>query len=153
MTGPVHEVETSCEKHRNLVTGDAAAAAESETGTKNEEPGTLSCCAYANDLLGQHETISQGGDAFVMLELWPEPTGSSSLSPRRVRSISPLQMSEKADRLLLSEGGFRHGQHLAYDGVRNKPLCNLFVSMLQRMGVEAGAFASGSATLAGLEAG
>jgi len=53
--------------------------------------------------------------------------------------------------ILLAGGGFRHGQHLAYDGLRNKPLCNLFVSMLQRMGVEADAFASGEGTLAGFD--
>lgn len=53
--------------------------------------------------------------------------------------------------VFLAGGGFRHGQHLAYDGIRNVPLCNLFVSMLQRMGVEIGEFASGSGTLAGLE--
>ena len=55
--------------------------------------------------------------------------------------------------ILLAGGGFRHGQHLAYDDLRNKPLCNLYVSMLQRMGVEVGEFGSGQATLTGLEVG
>lgn len=55
--------------------------------------------------------------------------------------------------VLLAGGGFKHGQHLAFDGVRNKPLCKLYVSMLQRMGVEVDAFGSGEGTLAGLEAG
>jgi len=53
--------------------------------------------------------------------------------------------------ILLAGGGFRHGQHLAFDGVRNVPLGNLFVSMLQRTGLEAGEFASGTGTLTGLE--
>jgi hypothetical protein len=35
-------------------------------------------------------------------------------------------------------GGFKHGQHLAFDRERNYPLPNLFVSMLQRMGLEDG---------------
>ena len=39
---------------------------------------------------------------------------------------------------LFAGGGFRHGQHLAFDRSRNYPLPNLFVSMLQRMGIEAG---------------
>jgi hypothetical protein len=53
--------------------------------------------------------------------------------------------------VLLAGGGFRHGRHLAFDGVRNTPLCRLYVSMLQRMGVEADAFASGEGTMTGLE--
>jgi len=73
--------------------------------------------------------------------------------------------------VLLAGGGFRHGQHLGFnpqflDDLRGKnsqsgetihrtantpPLCNLYVSMLQRMGVPVGEFGSGNATLAGLE--
>jgi hypothetical protein len=44
--------------------------------------------------------------------------------------------------LFLAGGGFRHGQHLAFKRDDNKPLSNLFVSMLQRMGVDAEAFGS-----------
>lgn len=51
----------------------------------------------------------------------------------------------------LAGGGFRHGQHLAFDQQNNTPLCNLYVSMLQQLGVEAGSFASGKTTLRGLE--
>jgi hypothetical protein len=39
--------------------------------------------------------------------------------------------------VLLAGGGFKHGQHLAFDQENNLPLCNLFVSMLQRMDIEA----------------
>jgi hypothetical protein len=53
--------------------------------------------------------------------------------------------------VLLAGGGFKHGRHLAFDGVRNTPLCRLYVSMLQRMGVESETFSSGEGTLAGLE--
>jgi len=49
--------------------------------------------------------------------------------------------------VLLAGGGFKHGQHLAFDSVRNKPLCNLFVAMLQRLGVEAEAFGSSNGTI------
>ena len=52
---------------------------------------------------------------------------------------------------LFAGGGFRHGQHLAFDPVHNYPLPNLFVSMLQRMGIEADKFASSSGTMRGLE--
>ena len=49
-------------------------------------------------------------------------------------------------------GGFHHGQHLAFDPNNPPPLCNLFVSMLQRLGIEADKFASSTGTLTGLEA-
>lgn len=42
--------------------------------------------------------------------------------------------------VLLAGGGFKHGQHLAFDENKNPPLCNLFVSMLQRMGIDADKF-------------
>lgn len=53
--------------------------------------------------------------------------------------------------VLLAGGGFQHGQHLAFDTENNLPLCNLFVSMLQRMGIEADKFGSSTGTLTGLE--
>jgi hypothetical protein len=53
--------------------------------------------------------------------------------------------------VLLAGGGFKHGQHIAFRRDNNAPLCNLFVSMMQRMGVEADAFASSSGCLTGLE--
>ncbi|MFT4690200.1 MAG: hypothetical protein ACI9OD_002416 [Limisphaerales bacterium] len=52
--------------------------------------------------------------------------------------------------ILLAGGGFRHGQHLAFDGDRNTPLSNLYISMLQQLGVKSAAFSSGSGTLTGL---
>lgn len=52
---------------------------------------------------------------------------------------------------LLAGGGFKHGQHLAFDTKKNYPLTNLHVSLLQRLGVEAGGFSSGTSTMRGLE--
>ena len=52
--------------------------------------------------------------------------------------------------VLLAGGGFKHGQHLAFDTLHNKPLCNLFVSMMQNMGIESAAFGSSGGTLSGL---
>jgi hypothetical protein len=54
--------------------------------------------------------------------------------------------------ILLAGGGFKHGQHLSYDKNNNTPLCNLFVSMLQQLGIETDAFGSSTGTLTGLEA-
>ena len=53
--------------------------------------------------------------------------------------------------VLFAGGGFKHGQHLAFDTERNYPLPNLFVSMLQRMGLEADKFSSSTGTMRGLD--
>src|SRR5207237_7012071 len=53
--------------------------------------------------------------------------------------------------VLLAGGGFKHGQHLAFDQQNNYPLTNLYVSMLQGLGVETNEFSSGRATMRGLE--
>lgn len=55
--------------------------------------------------------------------------------------------------VLLAGGGFRHGQHLAVDPQSPPPLCNLYVSMLQRLGIEADKFGTSTGTLTGLELG
>ena len=57
--------------------------------------------------------------------------------------------------LLLAGGGFRHGQHLRFDkdasGRTVTPASNLFLSMLQRFGVETDEFNLATGTLTGLE--
>jgi hypothetical protein len=52
---------------------------------------------------------------------------------------------------IFAGGGFKHGQHLAFDKDRNYPLPNLFVSMLQRFGLETDKFASSTGTMRGLD--
>lgn len=54
--------------------------------------------------------------------------------------------------VLLAGGGFRHGQHLAFNRERNYPLPNLFVSMLRQLGLEVDRFASSTGTMRGLTA-
>ena len=53
--------------------------------------------------------------------------------------------------VLLAGGGFQHGQHLPFDPNNPPPLCNLFVSMLQRLGLEIDQFGTSTGTLTGLE--
>ena len=53
--------------------------------------------------------------------------------------------------ILFAGGGFKHGQHLAFDKENNYPLPNLFVSMLQRLGLEENSFATSTGTMRGLE--
>ncbi len=53
--------------------------------------------------------------------------------------------------IILAGGGFRHGQHLAFNAANSPPLSNLYVTMLQRLGIEADRFGSSTGTLSGLE--
>jgi len=53
--------------------------------------------------------------------------------------------------VLLCGGGFKHGQHLSFKESENVPLCNLFVSMLQRLGVETESFGTSTGSLRDLE--
>ena len=53
--------------------------------------------------------------------------------------------------VLLAGGGFQHGQHLVFDHDNNYPLSNLYVSMLQRMGIETDRFSTGTGRMNGLE--
>ena len=52
--------------------------------------------------------------------------------------------------ILLAGGGFKHGQHIAGDPKNNTPLGNLFVTMLQRFGVQTDKFGSSTGTINGL---
>ena len=49
--------------------------------------------------------------------------------------------------ILLAGGGFNHGKHIAHEGEHNAPLCNLFVTMLRSVGVEAESFGQSTGAL------
>ena len=53
--------------------------------------------------------------------------------------------------MILAGGGFQHGQHLGFDKSDNYAASNLYVSMLQRLGIETDRFSSGTSTMTGLE--
>lgn len=54
--------------------------------------------------------------------------------------------------MILVGGGFRHGEHKDYPktGSQQTPACNLYVSMLQRFGLEIDQFGTSTGTLKGL---
>jgi len=52
--------------------------------------------------------------------------------------------------VILAGGGFKHGNHLAFDPVNPPPLSNLYVSMLQKTGIPVEKFGSSNGTLPGL---
>jgi hypothetical protein len=55
--------------------------------------------------------------------------------------------------ILFAGGGFKHGEHRAYPekGLGRVPLCNLYLSMLQRFGVETNRFGLSTGTMRDLE--
>lgn len=53
--------------------------------------------------------------------------------------------------VLFAGGGFKHGQHLAFDPNDNYPLPNLYLSMLHRLGMQDKAFATSTGEMTGLE--
>lgn len=53
--------------------------------------------------------------------------------------------------MLLAGGGFKHGQHLAFDTRNNYPLANLHLSMLHRLGIETSAFSTSKGSMRGLD--
>jgi len=94
------------------------------------------------DLLGTLKDTKEEGDNLLdrtMVFL------GSNLGDARSHSVKNLPV-------LLAGGGFRHGQHLAFDPQSPPPLCNVYVSMLQRLGIETDKFGSSTGTLTGLEA-
>jgi hypothetical protein len=54
--------------------------------------------------------------------------------------------------IVLAGGGLKHGEHKVYPakGPDRQPLCNLYLSLLQRFGVEADTFGTSTGTLTGL---
>jgi len=52
--------------------------------------------------------------------------------------------------VLLAGGRFKHGQHLAFDP-SSTPLCNLFVSVLNQLGIDDKSFGTSTGTLKGLD--
>ncbi len=96
--------------------------------------------AWGNLVRRMHETKEAGGTLLdrTMLLLTSNLGNASSHDTKNMPVI-------------IAGGGFKHGQHLAFDRGNNYPLPNLYVSMLQRLGLEKDKFASSTGTMRGLE--
>ncbi|MEP6671099.1 MAG: DUF1552 domain-containing protein [Chthoniobacter sp.] len=92
-------------------------------------------------LFGELKTAHEGSDRLLdrTMILYGSNLGNAST---HVTTNLPV---------LFAGGGFKHGQHLLFDRERNYPLPNLFVSMLQRLGIEADKFATSTGTMKGLD--
>lgn len=84
-----------------------------------------------------------------------EDHGASLLDHTAVLLTSNLGNASSHDNrnmpVLFAGGGFRHGQHLAFDRKSNYPLPNLYLSVLQRTGLEQSRFATSTSTMTGLD--
>jgi hypothetical protein len=92
------------------------------------------------DLLKGLKGVSEGGETLLdrTMVLY-----GSNLGDANAHSTTNMPT-------LLAGGGFQHSGHLSFDRNQNYPLPNLFVSMLQRLGIEADKFASSTGTMTGL---
>lgn len=96
----------------------------------------------------------QFGRFLDQLEAVREPNGKTLLDNTMALLGSGMgnasSHSNKNLPLLLAGGGFKHGQHIRYEK-GTTPAGNLFVSMLQRFGLETDKFNLGTGRLNGLE--
>ncbi|MFK7817796.1 MAG: DUF1552 domain-containing protein [Planctomycetaceae bacterium] len=101
----------------------------------------------------EQSIVAEWGEFLRGLQGIKEP-GGHMLDRTSVLLTSNLGNASNHDNrnmpVLFAGGGFSHGQHLAFDQKRNYPLPNLFVSELQRLGMEVDKFATSTGTFRGL---
>lgn len=102
----------------------------------------------------EKEVVGAWGEFLRQLDEIDESSGSL-LDRTSVLLTSNLGNASSHDNrnmpVLLAGGGFRHGKYLAFDRKRNYPLPNLYLSVLQRTGLEVDRFATSTGTMTGLE--
>ena len=100
------------------------------------------------------EIVRAWGD-FVEQLHGKKESGNTLLSNTSVLLTSNLGNASNHDNrnmpVLLAGGHFRHGQHIGFDQKRNYPLPNLYVNLLQAVGLPIETFRSSTGTLRGLE--
>lgn len=105
---------------------------------REKEEGQLD---VLNGFLGGLKGVAEGGQSLLdrTMVLYGTCMGSAN-------SHSNVNLP-----VLLAGGGFRHGQHLAFDTKSNYPLTNLYLTMLHRLGVDVPEFSTSRGTMRGLE--
>lgn len=90
-------------------------------------------------------------DGFLTRMAQPREAGGRLLDQTSVLFGSNLGNANAHDPsnlpIILAGGGYDHGRHVAYDKRNNIPLCNLFVSLLSKMGIETPSFATSTGKL------
>lgn len=94
-----------------------------------------------SEFLSELEQVKEGHGSLLdrTMVLYGAPMGNAASHDNRNLPI------------LLVGGGFKHAGHLAFDTQRNYPLPNLYVSMLQKLGIPTEKFASSTGTMRGFE--
>jgi hypothetical protein len=92
----------------------------------------------------------------LLAKLGESSEGSGSLLDRTIVLFgSNLGNASSHDNknmpIIVAGGGFQHGQHLAFDPLKNPPLCNLYVQVLRRLGANTDSFGSSNGTIPGFE--
>ena len=99
------------------------------------------------------EILHAWGD-FVRALAQTEDQGATLLDHTSVLLTSNLGNASSHNNrnmpVLFAGGGFKHGQHLAFDRNDNYPLPNLYLSVLQQTGLSTDRFASSTGTMTGL---
>lgn len=108
-----------------------------------------------NELRGHEERQFDALNGFLNALAGTKEQGETLLDRTMVLYGTPMGSANSHSNVnlpvLLAGGGFKHGQHLAFNKENNHPLANLYVSMLQRLGLETDQFSTGKGTLRGLE--
>jgi hypothetical protein len=92
-------------------------------------------------LLGKLKRTKEGGETLLDRTLVLFGSNMGNASSHETSNLP----------ILLAGGGFKHGAHLAFDRKNNVPLCNVYLSMLHRLGLEIKSFGSSTGTIQGLE--
>lgn len=94
-----------------------------------------------SEFLAGLNAIQEGGEPLLdrTMVLYGAPMGNAASHDNKNLPV------------LLLGGGFKHGGHLAFDHKKNYPLPNLYLSMLQRMGLPIDKFATSTGTMRGLD--
>lgn len=92
----------------------------------------------------------------LLAKLGDSSEGSGSLLDRTIVLFgSNLGNASSHDNknmpIIVAGGGFQHGQHLAFDPLRNPPLCNLYVQLLRRLDANVDSFGSSNGTIPGFD--
>ncbi|MDG1149696.1 MAG: DUF1552 domain-containing protein [Akkermansiaceae bacterium] len=96
----------------------------------------------------EQATVDRWGDFLRKLQ------GANLLDDTMVLLTSNLGNASSHDNrnmpVLFGGGGYKHGQHLGFSNTNNYPLPNLYLSLLQNLGMEAEKFATSTGTMSGL---
>ena len=95
-------------------------------------PGMRACIDRVEALLAAEGLRTQrlavpDAPPFEPVEIWPGLADMAKLQKMLWAAKQPI---------ILAGGGFKHGQHLAFDPDNPPPLCNMFVSLLQKLGID-----------------